>query len=74
MHGLDFAAEADGGPHVVAESLAGFIQVLAWSQEGGGGSGVKFPPGGLYGKGEGTSYTVLSLVFSAVCLFVSAYI
>ena len=68
MRGLDSAAEADGGPHVVAESLAGFIQVLAWSQEGGGGSGVKFPPGGLYGKGEGTSYTVLSLVFSAVCL------
>lgn len=50
----------------MAESLAGFIQVLAWRQEGGG-SGVMFPPGGLYGKG-GTSYTVLSLVFSAVCL------
>ena len=27
-----------------------------------------FPSGGLYGKGEGTSYTKLSLVFSAVCL------
>lgn len=50
----------------MAESLAGFIQVSAWSQEGGG-SGVMFPPGGLYGKG-GTSDTVLSLVFSAVCL------
>ena len=52
---------------MAAESLVGFIQVLAQSQEKGG-SRVTFPLGGLYGKEEDTSYMVLSLVFSVVCL------